>query len=117
MSEPLEYRRLDAMQRSPLSPLGRVVVGVPQAKILELSVTYPPNPLDGRPDPRIDQTILSEISDREKELIHDHFRVSRNIEIDLTFNAFGPARADYEAKHPTFDGDNGKKFWVEPIQR
>lgn len=117
MSEPLEYRRIDAMQRSPLSPLFRVAVGVPQAKILELSVTYPPNPLGGRPDPRIDQTILSEISGREKELIHDNFRVSRNIKIDLRFNAFGPARSDYEAKLPTFDGDNGKKFWVEPIQR
>jgi hypothetical protein len=119
MGESFEYFRIMVLQ-SASGEFVRLVVGVPISTILELQKDYRDRELDRARDPRVNQTILSDLSKPEtQQLIRDHLHIRPGTDITfqwLPWPEAGPLPADYDRLPATFVSPDGKKFWIEQTQ-
>ena len=96
------------------TPIGNVVVGIPEDQFLELKDKVPDKEWSGR-DPRVNEAIKDGITKEETERIAAHLRLPADTKLTLQFE--GMSRYVDEAKEkPSFES-SGKKFWIKLRQR
>jgi hypothetical protein len=89
---------------------GSFVIGVPTATVLDLKQQYPDRNFAG-PNPKVDDAIRQSITEEEKRQIRKHLKIALNADFKFKFQGIGRP-LDEVTEKPTFEGENGKKFWV-----
>jgi hypothetical protein len=90
---------------------GSVVVGVSENVYLDLKRQFPDNPITAAQRPEVNEAIKDSITEHEKAKIADLLDIRSGTNFTFQFKTI--ARYVDESKEPpTFEGENGKKFWV-----
>ena len=89
---------------------GSFVIGVPTATVLDLKQQYPDRNFAG-PNPKVDDAIRQSITEEEKRQIRKHLKIALNADFKFKFQGIGRP-LDEATEKPTFEGENGKNFWV-----
>ena len=66
------------------------------------------------PNPKVDDAIRQSITEEEKRQIRKHLKIPFYSDFKFKFQGIGRP-VDETTEKPTFEGENGKKFWVIPM--